>query len=275
MFAAANSVICDMKKIIIPFFLFTILPFSTLSAQEAETGDTQGDDLEMAVEVGVEKKLSKKWSVGLDAEYRLRDSGSESDRVSFGPKVEYKIMKHLKASVGGVYMQVNNASKTRYRSDGSLKWIRASKWSARYRTFAAVTGDMDFGRFNVSLRERWQFTYRDKYTTTRDNYTKANEYNNTTDVERASKSYHVLRSRLAVSYDIAHCPLKPSVSAEFFNSLNDSWRMEKVRYACGVTWKVTKRHSLDLTYYYQTVNGEDDEDDINTHYLSVGYKFKF
>ncbi len=274
-FAAANSVICDMKKTILSLFILSVFPFSVLSAQEAETDASQGDDLELAVELGIEKKLTKKWSVGMDMEYRLRDSGSESDRVTFGPKVEYKIKKHLKAAVGGTYMYVNNDSKTRYRSDKTVKWIRAGKWSPRYRAFAAVTGDMDFSRFNVSLRERWQYTYRCKYTTTRDYYTKDGEFNYPDDDERDSKSYHVLRSRLAAEYDIANCPLKPSVSVEVFNGVNDSWRVEKVRYACGLTWKVTRQHSLGLTYYYQDVNGDDDDDDINTHYLSVGYKFKF
>ena len=264
-----------MKKIGLLFFLVSVFAVQTVSAQETDVADSQSDDLELAVELGVEKKLSKKWNVGVDLEYRLRDSGAESDRFSVGPKVEYKIMKHLKASVGGMYMQVNNAGKTRYRDDGSLKWIRASKWGPRYRAFVAVTGDMDFGRFNISLRERWQYTYRSNYTATRDNYTRDNEFNFSEDDLRDSKSYNVLRSRLAVEYDIANCPLKPSVSVEVFNAMNDSWRVEKERFACGVTWKVTKQHALDLTYYYQNVNGDDDDNDINSHYLSVGYKFKF
>ena len=271
-----------MKKTIFSLFLLCLFPFSTMSAQETETDASQGDDLEMAVELGIEKKLTKKWNVGVDIEYRLRNSGSEGDRFSIGPKVEYKIMKHLKASAGGVFMQVNNAEKTRYRSDGSLKWIRASKWGTRYRAFAAVTGDIDLGRFNISLRERWQYTYRKKYTTTRDYYYQEingdvveNKYNRSEPDERDSKSYNVLRSRLAVEYDIVNCPLTPSVSVEVFNAMNDSWRVEKERFACGVTWKVTKQHALDLTYYYQNVNGDDDDNDINSHYLSIGYKFKF
>lgn len=264
-----------MNKNIISLFLIILLPAGALSAQEAEKGSSSGDDVEIAMELGIKKKLSKKFSTGFEMEYRTRDSGGEFDRINFSPSLDYKIAKCLKATVGGAYMLVNNESKIRYRSNGSLKWIRQQKWAPRYRAYVGLTGNVDLGRFNISLRERWQYTYRASYTAVRDYYNKAGEYNYTKDDKRDSKSYNVLRSRLAIEYDIASCPLSPFASVEVYNNMTDSWTTDKVRYSGGIEWKVNKHNAIDLTYYYQDVHGEDADDDINSHYISLGYKYKF
>lgn len=252
-----------------------LLAAPQLSAQETETEPSQSDDVEIAMEFGIEKKLSKKFSLGIDMEYRTRDSGAEIDRVTLGPKLEYKIASHLKADVGGVYMLVYNDSKTRYRTDGSLKWIRDEHWGPRYRAFASLTGDIDVGRFNFSFRERYQYTYRESYTADRDYYTRAGQYNYTEDDVRESKTTHVLRSRISAEYDIHNCPLSPFAYVELYNNITEQWRKDKIRYAGGVTWKVNKKNSIELRYIYQDVNGEDADDDINSHYITVGYKYKF
>lgn len=272
---AANSLISSMKKHWISFLLFLLLISPNLMAQETEMSSPQGDDLETSMELGIEKKLSKKFSIGIDMEYRTRDYTSEIERFTIGPSLDYKINKHLKASVGGVYMQVNNNSKTRYRTDGSLKWIRAGKWGPRYRANASLTGDVDFGRFNVSLRERWQYTYREEYTTTRDVYTKASLYNYTEADVRLSESYHTLRSLLTVEYDINGCPLTPFVSVEVFNNMSNQFNFDKTRYSAGIDWKVNKSNSIELSYMYQDVNAENDDEDVNSHFICVGYKYSF
>jgi long-subunit fatty acid transport protein len=274
-FDAVNFVKFNMKKYSFLLLLITLLPVSVMSAQEAEKGSSQGDDVEIAMELGIKKKINKQFSAGFDIEYRTRDTGGEFDRIIFSPSLDYKIVKHLKATVGGAYMQVNNDGKTRYRSDGSLKWNRKPKWGPRYRAYAALTGDVDLGRFNVSLRERWQYTYRKKYTAVRDYYNKAGEYNYTEDDVRGSKSYNILRSRLKIEYDIMNCPLTPFVSTELYNDMGNSWRVDKVRYSGGIDWKVNKHNTVGLTYYYQDVHGEDADDDINSHYFCLGYQYKF
>ncbi len=260
-----------MKKLFISMFMAAVFAPLGVFAQDSDSGD----DVELSMEVGVEKKLSKRWNVGADAEFRLRDDISKFDRFTIGPSAEYKINDWLKVSAGFVYMYVNNSSKEKYRDSGSLKWIRNECKSSRYRAFVAMTGSLSYGRFKFSLRERYQFTYRPEYTATRDYYTSDGEYNYSEDDIRESKTYNVLRSRFAVSYDIRHCPLTPFVNVEMYNDFDDNFSVAKMRYSAGVDWKVNKQNIITLKYYYQDVNGDDGDNDINTHMIGVGYTYKF
>ena len=53
----------------------------------------QGDDFGMWYEIGAEKKLSSKWSMGLEGEFRTRNNTKTADRWSAGLSGEYKISK--------------------------------------------------------------------------------------------------------------------------------------------------------------------------------------
>lgn len=264
-----------MRKLFVTFFLSTVFVPTGVFAQDSETDSDTSDDVELSMEIGVEKKLSKKWNVGGEAEFRLRDDISKFDRFTIGPTAEYKITPWLKASAGFLYMYVNNDSKLKYRDSGSLKWIRNEQKSSRYRAFIALTGSVGCGRWKFSLRERYQFTYRPEYTAMRDYYTSDGEYNYSEKDVRQSKTYNVMRSRLAASYDIRHCPLTPFAYIETYNDFDDHFSVAKMRYSAGVDWKVDKHNVLSLKYYYQDVNGDDGDNDRNTHMIGVGYTYKF
>lgn len=251
-----------------------LLPMS-LSAQDEEVDRDEGDDVEASFNVGAEKKLTKKLNLSLDGELRTRDNFNTIDRVSLSPAIEYKFLKQLKFSVGGAYAFVNNDSKEKYRTDNTLKWIRRSCWASRYRGYVALTGNVNLGRFNVSLRERYQLTYRTGYTAKRDYYSRDGEYKYTTNDVRDSKTNQVLRSRLLVDYAIRHSAFKPFASVEMTNDLVSDFSVAKMRYAIGTDWKLNKHHSLEFCYMYQDVHEDDGEDDCNSHILSLGYKYKF
>ncbi len=264
-----------MKKLFLLIFALPMFCTQMAVAQVPDYDADGGDDLEMGVEISAEKKLNKTWSVGVEAEYRNRDSFSEFDRFTIGPSVEYKINKWLKASVGGLYMYVNNSPDLKFHNNGSLKSIRPAKATSRYRAFVALTGDTKVGRFKFSLRERYQYTFRPGYSVEQHKYTADGYFNETEIDERPDKNYQVLRQRLGIDYDIANCPLTPFVTAEMFNGLQDNFRIEKMRYTVGVDWKVAKQHTVTLKYFYQDVNGEEGDGDVNSHLVGVGYKFKF
>ncbi|MCD8282162.1 MAG: DUF2490 domain-containing protein [Prevotella sp.] len=244
-------------------------------ALAADSGSSGGDDVGMSLTIGAEKKLHKGFTVGLNAEYRQTDNFSSFERFTLSPSVDYKITTWLKASAGFVFMYMPSDGKTRYRDDGTIKWIRASKNTPRYRAYVALTGSYTIARLKFSLRERYQYTRRPKYTTIRDYFTKYGDYNYTEPDERPATSHHLLRSRLAVEYDIRHCPLTPFVSAEIYNSLRRKFKTSKWRYMAGVDWKVTKRNVLSLTWTYDVVKGEDDISGRNTHLIGLGYTYKF
>ncbi len=265
----------------IPIPLRRRLPLAVLlcaaagAATAQETANGSHDDVGLSIDISAEKRLSKPLLLTIDAEYRQRNNCATFDRATLGAGVDYKILPWLKGTAGLVFMLVNNDSKERSRSDGTTKWIRQEKVTPRYRAYAALTGSYTIARLKISLRERYQYTFRSAYTATRDYYTAAGDYNYSTDVRRGARSYHVLRSRLQVSYNIRHCPVTPYASAEIYNSLTDKFNTRKLRYSVGAEWKVNKQNALSLSWTYQDVRGEDGDDDANTHLIGVGYTLRF
>ena len=88
------------------------------------TAGAQSDDFGMWYEIGAEKKLNKKWSVGVEGELRTRNNTRTLDRWSGGISAEYKIIKGLKASAGYTFLSDNNKEELTMKSDG----FRPNKW---------------------------------------------------------------------------------------------------------------------------------------------------
>lgn len=230
------------------------------------TAGAQGDDFGMWYEIGAEKKLNKKWSVGLEGELRTRNNTRTMDRWGAGVSAEYKIIKGLKASAGYTFLYDNNKEELTMKSDGLRpnKWM-PSYWGSRHRLNVSLTGNVDWGRLNVSLRERWQYTYRPAADG------KKYDFDDETWNPVKGKGKNVLRSRLQLSYDFPNWKFDPYANAEMFNADG----IEKMRYQVGVDYKYRKQHVFSLTYRYQTVNGDDDDNEVNSHLIGFGYKFKF
>ena len=119
----------------------------------------------------------------------------------------------------------------------------------------------------MSLRERWQYTYRPEKETDRYNFSDA-EWKKTT---VSSKAHHVLRSRFQLDYDIPKCKFDPYASIELFNSMN----LEKTRLTAGVEYKLQKKHVFNVFYRYQNANSSNDDEDRNCHIVGLSYQFKF
>lgn len=233
-------------------------------AMAPEGVKAQKSDFGVWTSVSAEKDFGKKWSVGVEGEFRTRNNSRTSDRWSFGVDGSYKIVKGLKLSAGYTLLYDNNDEKITYHEDGTYNNWRPSYWGVRHRFNVSLTGSAKLGRFKFALRERWQYTYRPEKTTER--YDFDNSWWEDDDVR--SKGHNVLRSRLKVEYDIPKCKIEPYVSAEIYNS----WALEKARYIVGADWKITKQHSVGMYYLYQDVNNDIDDDDPNEHVLGLSYK---
>ena len=259
----------------------------------------QKDDFGMWFTVGAEKKINTKWSVGVEAEYRTRNKVKTPERWSFGVDGSYKITPWLKASAGYVLLNDYNEKNTYYDDPeedydvdydengneilipygytGKVK--KASKyWGLRHRVNLSLTGTLKLGRFDISLRERWQYTYRpEKTVSSRTKYTYLTDGTlSGTSEDNEQKTYKgkgksVLRSRLAVGYDIPNCKVDPHASAEAYNS----WSIEKIRYIVGADWKLNKKHVFTLDYRYQYLRNDEPNGDPNIHIIALGYKYKF
>ena len=219
-----------------------------------------GDDFGMWGEVNVEKKLSSRWTLGAGMEYRFRDNMKSGDRFSVGVDASYKLTDWLKASAGYTLLDDH-----RYKVNDSGKKY-GDYWGLRHRFNVSLTASQTFGRFNVSLRERWQYTYRPEKTVQRyytSNDTEADEHT------YSGKGSNKWRNRLQLKYKLS--PMwRPYASAE--STVGSG--LEKIRYAAGTEFRLNKQHSFDVKYIFQNSYGDDD-DEGNRHIIAIGYTFKF
>lgn len=244
---------------------YTVLLLSLLALPISAIA--QGDDFGIWYSAGAEKKIDSKWSVGLDGEFRTRDNAGTADRWDVGVDVKYKFSKNLKASAGYDLLYDNNPEKTTYKRSGAVNHIRESYWGTRHRFHFDLTGSVDVGQVRLSLRERWQYTYRPSKSVSR--YDADNDEYEYTEVR--GKGKNVLRSRLQAAWEIPHSNIEPYANVELYNS----WSVSKVRYTVGADWDITKHHGVGLYYRYQNVRHNDEENEPDSHIIGVSYKFKF
>lgn len=214
----------------------------------------------------VQKKLSAQWSVSGEAEYRLRDNFGSTDRWTVALSTAYKPLSWLKLDAGYKLMRVLNPGEAKWKDNGvdMDKWTPAW-WCTKHRFFASATASLSLGRFDFSLRERWQFTYRPETTTDRYDVDDDEWEEKTKD----SKSKHAFRTRLMAEYNIPKCKVDPFASMELYNQKGG---LQKIRYTVGADWKLSKQHQLSLFYRY--IDSKDSEEP-NMHVIGLGYKFKF
>ena len=217
----------------------------------------------------VEKKVNKQLSVSVEAELRTRNNFKTMERWSLELGASYKFNKWLKADAGYTLLNTNFREDISYKSSGAYNNWRPSYWGIRHRVHASLTGTYKFqNNLRLSLRERWQYTYRPEKTVTRWDF----DNSCWEDKVRVGKGKNQLRSRLQLEYDKKKALLTPYASMELYNS----WAVEKIRYTIGTDINVTKSHAFNVFYRFQNMkNVEENEYDPDMHYIGVGYKFKF
>jgi long-subunit fatty acid transport protein len=241
--------------------LLTVTLAATAASAQSEAG--------LLVEAGAEKKLNKQWSLSLDADLRTRNNLRTMDRWSVGFGAEYKPAKYLKLGAGYTLLNSNDREDISYHSDGSYNNWRPSYWGLKHRFNVSATGTYKFqNNLRISLRERWQYTYRPEQTVDRWDFDNACWQ----DKVRSGKGKNQLRSRLQIEYDKKRALVTPYANVELYNS----WAVEKIRYTVGADFDLTKQHRLGIFYRFQDMRQVDADDyDPDMHYIGIGYKFKF
>ncbi|MBO4850661.1 MAG: DUF2490 domain-containing protein [Prevotella sp.] len=233
-------------------------------------------DFRSETSVELQKSLDERWQCGIELEMRTRDDLSSIDRLSAEVYADYKVLPWLKLAGGYVFLGDHNKRISHYEagdrevtrgmaSPGDRKNLR-EYWGIRHRLHASATAKWRFGRWRMSLRERWQYTYRpEQIVDGRYNYV----YRKSDNVPHLyhGQAKNTLRSRLSAEYDIRHCPLTPFVSVETWHA----WSLEQTRYTTGVEWKINKHHVVDVSYHYQH---EADVEDDNPHRHVVGVSWQ-
>ena len=230
---------------------------------------TRAQDFGVWTEYGFEKTLTKKLTIDFGVEERTRENANEFDRFDLGLGVSYKLLSWLKVSAGYSFLDDHN-----HKVNASGKKY-ADYWGLRHRVNLSLAVSQQFGRLGISLRERWQYTYRPEKTVDRYwNYTDDDDdryYGSLADEHTYNGSAkNKWRNRLQLKYKLTK-QWRPYVSAE---STVGGRGLDKIRYAAGTEWRLTKQHVLDFHYMYQH-SYKDDESEGNRHVLGLGYTYKF
>ncbi len=224
-----------------------------------------------------EKKVNRQLSIGLEADMRSRNNFKTMDRLGIGIGASYKLTKWLKADAGYKLLDYNYREKVEYytssKGNAKIKW-RPSYHGVKHRFYASLGASFKLPcNIKLSLRERWQYTYRPETTPERYKMSIADQ-TKTLDVgyARGGKGKSQLRSRLQAEYDRKRALFTPYASVELYNN----WTIEKVRYTAGTEIRLSKQHALDVYYRFQDMRNVDAEEyDPDMHFLGLGYKFKF
>ena len=257
-----------MKKILL---IATLLLPSVLNAQWTDEYGTW-------ISVGAKKSLGTQWSLGLEAEYRAQDNS----RWAVGLDAGYKLNKYLKFGAG--YTLLYNR---KGRKEGN-SYLTPAYAYPRHRFIVEGTADKRFWKWlRISLRERYQLTYRPEHTY--DRYAKVYDFDEdwnpieywSDEAEpktKASTTTQLLRSRLKLEVDKKGWKFAPFASAELCNSVRvgDRFDVDKVRTTVGTSYKFNKQHEISLAYVLSFDFNEDDgKADSRIHAVNIGYNFKF
>lgn len=228
----------------------------TLTAQK-------DNDFGIWTDIKVDKKINSKSHVSLGAELRTNDNSSQTKRWAVSLAGDYHITPMIRLGAGYDFLYDRRESTT-YDADGDAAKY-ANYWTPRHRLHADITGKWEIGRWEVSLRERWQYTYRPEKTIDGQYDYARQDFDGVPQTVKGNGK-HLLRSRLQLTYDLGRW--EPHASVEIHNA----WRLEKTRFSIGTDWAVSKAHKIGFYYRYQVEAGFTGEP--NLHILGVSYKVK-
>lgn len=236
-----------MKKTVLTIALIFFAGFGFPSLK-AQTDVDLDPEFGGRLSVSVDKKLARGLHVSLEEEIRMDNNFGSFDRFHTTLGLSYKVNDYLKLGVG--YAMINPYSS----SNSAFK-------SSRHRLMLDATGSLRFGDWRLSLRERFQATYRSG---------DMNEYQN-------PRTALTLKSRLKLSYKGLR-RLEPYAYVELRNTLNapvisasydgtnyltsalsqygeagwfiDSWTgvyVNRVRGSVGFDYRLSKASSIDIS----------------------------
>ena len=257
-----------MKKLISTISLLFVV--MSLSAQELTPTLSNSNDFRGRIEGAFEWDVVKNLSLEASVQMRLKDDFSSVDRIQTGVGINYEVCKYF--NFGADYVLIN-------AHDPGI-WKRP-----RHRANINLEGTLKAGRFDLSLRERVQTTWR------------------TDSVNRYEKMNPeiVLRSRLMAEYNIRHSKWTPYLLFELHNTLNapavvanykkapysiDNY-ITRYRAGVGTKFRITRKHRLDFYYYFEydrsyNIDYKGNKGDLKSyvqenqyrHIFGISYKFK-
>lgn len=238
------------SKIYFSFFSRVFLTSVIFLSGFVITSSSQTPDFGLWSEVGVSKKINDSLTVFLDAEFRLRNELKTVNKFQTSLGFDYKLSDLFK--VGASYTLIN------YYHPGNKSHDYKNYWETRHRLNLFGEGEYEIKRITITLKERFQATYR-----MLDSVSTANV-----------NPKFIARTKLMVSYNIRKTPIEPYATCELFHVLNgpDKMTIEELRLGGGVKYKVSKKLSVKAGYIYS--NEIDPEEGELANVATIGISFK-
>lgn len=200
--------------------------------------------------VEVSKKFSNGLKLNLEEDFRVRNDLRTIDKFETSMGLEYSLGLYVNAGVS--YSMINYFHP---RDD----YHEHNFFELRHRLNIFGEGEYTLGRFDFTLRERVQGTYRvlDSLSTAKTN------------------PKFVLRSKAGVSYNVKGIPLEPFAFFELFNTLKrgtDAFECKSYRWSTGLKYTFNKKLSVKLGYLFTSDVDSDETDRSNVLTIGFGYK---
>ena len=221
------------------------------------------DDFGIDLSLGIKKNIIKGLHASLEGSLRTQNNSSDLEQLSIGPGIDYKPIKYLKFDIGYEFIDKYHPSHTTNNN------IVESYWSPRHRIVASASGILPLGDFKISLRERYQYTYRQKTSAKKTSQSGAE----TSDKIVSAEHSHIWRQRLSFAYKHPDIHIEPHFDFEMYNILTDGFAFDKLRFLLGIQYEIINNHSVEL--YYRYTYEIADSSDENVHLLGLSYEFEF
>jgi hypothetical protein len=234
-----------MNKTRLNFLLVLILVLiSTISVY------SQDEEVKIWTSIDLKKQVNK-WDFTSEIELREAFFFEQMERLSLQLEALYDITDFL--SAGASYMVMNFYDQ------------KFDDYQLRHRFQAIANAKVKAGRFEFSLREKGEITFKDE----------SDRIEDDGDIDTYRLNPESLwRNRLKIEYDIKNAPLTPAIALESFYFLNDpdGNQFEKLRYTLSIAYRINKQNRITLFTHY---NKELLEDETDSYVAGLGYTYRF
>lgn len=251
--------------------MFFVTCLSFIYAGPVEYADEVESDFKSRMSVDLTKKLTRRFSVSLNEELRLKNISKEFDRINSELSLSYKAFRWWKINLGYTYIVIDH--------DGKKKTNYTDYWDFRHR--------VDFSNtFSYKTLTNWEFSLREMIRTT---------FLTEEGLDKREKVNPeiILKSRFMVEYKFMSKPISPFVYIELYNTLNKPEMLSenyvsRIRSSLGLKYRLNKRNSLEFSYFYdysleKDVNVKNSTGNLKSiiseidhnHIVEIIYKLKF
>ena len=205
-----------MKNYLIPIILSLFAILAVAPSVEAQEGTYYTiRDLELWTSAKLKYKMNKKWSLGLEQQFRFKDNASVMDQYFTEMELKRDLGKHFSVSIGGRFIRNND-------TQGKIQG-----YENHFRWYSNLAYQHDIKRFSLNYRLGYQA---------------ANELRVEDDTKRT------VRLKVESTYNIKKWNFDPTLSVEIFNRLTASEGFYKMRFTLGTDYKIKNFGEIGIYY---------------------------